>query len=179
MLEEQDRRALLRAARQAIARRFDKKATTPDVPRSLPLARQSGAFATLYVGGKLRGCLGTFEPENNVIDTVRRMAVAASKDDPRFFPLEELELSDLRIELSILSPRFALQPDQVEIGKHGLCVKRGGKRGVLLPQVAVENGWDAQSFLRHTCRKAGLAEDAWLDPETEIEGFTAEVFSER
>lgn len=109
---------------------------------------------------------------------VAHCAKAAALEDPRFSPLSPQELVEIEIEISVLSPIEPIAPDQIESGKHGLVVTRGSIRGVLLPQVAAEFQWTAERFLEETCVKAGLERDAWKDAATQIEAFTAEVFSE-
>lgn len=178
-LDDQDRAALLRIARRTIES-FLGDGTRPvfeDVgPR---LLEPGGAFVTLHAEGQLRGCIGTFEVTHPLAETVSRMAVAAATSDPRFPPVRPEELQEITIEISVLSPRRRiLDPGEVQVGVHGLHVQRGTRRGVLLPQVPVEAGWDRETFLDHTCRKAGLPPEAWRDPSTLIEVFTAEVFGE-
>jgi AmmeMemoRadiSam system protein A len=113
-----------------------------------------------------------------LLDTVARMAVAAATEDGRFEPVTEEELPSLTIEISALGPLRSIRPDEVEVGRHGLLIASGGRRGVLLPQVPVEHGWDRETFLAHTCGKAGLPEDTWRRPGVELMGFTATVFGE-
>jgi AmmeMemoRadiSam system protein A len=109
--------------------------------------------------------------------TIIETARAAAFDDPRFVPLTVAEAHDLTISISILSPLKPISPEQIEVGRHGLLISQGDKRGLLLPQVPVEHGWDRATFLEQTCRKAGLALDAWRTGAT-IEAFTAEVFGD-
>ena len=106
------------------------------------------------------------------------MAVAAATEDDRFDPVDAAELASLSIEISALSRLAPIRPEEIELGRHGLVVRSGDRRGVLLPRVPVDHGWDRDSFLAHTCRKAGLAADAWTDSGTTIQGFTATVFSD-
>ena len=113
-----------------------------------------------------------------LLETVARMAVAAAIEDGRFEPVTEAELDGLSVEVSALSPLGPIRPEEVEVGRHGLLVGQGGRRGVLLPQVPGEQGWDRETFLVHTCRKAGLPDDAWKEPGVELLGFTADVFRE-
>ena len=110
--------------------------------------------------------------------TVARMAVSAAVDDGRFEPVTAAELPELQIEISALGPLEPIHPDEVEIGRHGLLISHRGRRGVLLPQVPVEHDWDRETFLEHTCLKAGLAPGSWRDEGVELLGFTAEVFGE-
>jgi AmmeMemoRadiSam system protein A len=142
------------------------------------LAMPAGAFVTLHRRGRLRGCIGRIEPIEPLADVVAHCAAAAAEEDPRFSPLQADELVELEIEISVLSPLEAATPEEVEPGRHGLVVSKGLRRGVLLPQVAVQYMWTRERFLEETCHKGGLETDAWTHPETRIEIFTAEVFSE-
>ncbi len=110
--------------------------------------------------------------------TVARCAIGAACEDPRFRPLRPEEIAELEIEISVLSPVDAVKPEAIEVGRHGLVVGQGGRRGVLLPQIPVEHGWTRERFLEETCLKAGLEPNAWKDPATILLAFTAEVFSE-
>lgn len=139
-----------------------------------------GAFVTLHKHGELRGCIGTFRSDKNISEVVQDMAIAAAFEDPRFPQVRADEMDDIDIEISVLSPlRRVNDINEIEVGKHGLYISRGFRSGVLLPQVATEYNWDRETFLVHTCLKAGLPENAWKDPATRIEIFTAEVFGEK
>lgn len=180
-LNERERVALLQVARHAIARTVgvidERRASIDDADRP---SLKAGAFVSLHKRGNLRGCIGTFDTSQPVADQVEEMAVAAATRDPRFKPVSEAEVAELDIEISVLTPpRRIASPDEIQVGVHGLMVSRGYQRGVLLPQVAMEYGWDRETFLAHTCRKAGLPDTAWKDPDTVIQVFTAEVFGER
>lgn len=141
------------------------------------LKEERGAFVTLKKGGKLRGCIGNIIATTPLYKTVEKMANAAALEDPRFSPMKKHELDDLTIEISALTPLERIESiDQIEVGKHGLYLKRGWSSGLLLPQVPGEYGWDLNTFLEHTCLKANLSADAWKDPATEIYIFSAEVF---
>ena len=173
-----ERGALVGIARDAIRARLGLGAP-PVVPETGGLGERRGAFVTLHRGGELRGCIGRFEPEGSLARTVADMAVAAAFDDPRFPPLETDELDDLDIHVSALGPRVPLpDPARLRVGVHGLVVRQGWHRGVLLPVVAVEQGWDGPTFLKHVCLKAGLRADAWRDPSTTLETFEAEEFGD-
>jgi AmmeMemoRadiSam system protein A len=128
--------------------------------------------------GELRGCVGRMVSEDPLAETVAAMAVAAATEDGRFDPVTVAELPSLSIEISALGPMREIRPEDVEVGVHGLMVRCGGRRGVLLPQVPVEHHWDRETFLAHICRKAGLALDAWRRPDCELLAFTAAVFGE-
>jgi AmmeMemoRadiSam system protein A len=176
MLVEAQRERLLAHAREAAttAARGERPASSP-APAGLE--RPGAAFVTLHVRGELRGCIGTFHADDSLWVTVREMATAAATRDPRFRPLGARELDDLSVEISVLGPpRRAADPREIEIGRHGLEIRRGRRRGLLLPQVATENDLDRERFLAETCRKAGLPSDAWRDPETELWLFEAQVF---
>jgi AmmeMemoRadiSam system protein A len=178
-LSAEAQKELLQIARRSLEVLFVSGKRPHFEPEAPELLRSAGAFVTLRLEGRLRGCIGTFVETDPLVDVVARMAIAAATSDPRFPPLRQDELPQTRIEISILSPSRPASADEVEVGRHGLCVAAGGRRGVLLPQVAVEHGWDRETFLDHTCRKAGLPETAWRSPSTEIETFTAQVFGEQ
>ncbi|HTV64518.1 MAG TPA: AmmeMemoRadiSam system protein A [Bryocella sp.] len=172
----EERRILLRLAHQSI------EAALHDVvldlaPPGEHLAEPRGAFTTLHLHGKLRGCIGYVFSTHSLYRTVAETARAAAFDDPRFEPVTIEEAPDLKVEISVLSPLQPVQPEEIVIGKHGLVVMRGSRRGLLLPQVPLEWGWDRETFLAQTCIKAGLPADAWLH-DVELQAFTAEVFGE-
>ena len=179
-LSQQDREALLQIARSTIE---ECVGVTPNVVSDAKKDKptlNAGAFVSLHRHGQLRGCIGTFETDSPVVGQVREMAVAAATRDPRFRPLTREELEGLDIEISVLTPpRLISDVAEIEVGQHGLVISRGYRRGVLLPQVATDHGWDRETFLRHTCVKAGLPQDSWQKPDTKIEVFSAEVFGER
>jgi AmmeMemoRadiSam system protein A len=173
-----DRAALLGIARGAVLAHLG-VAPAPALPTAGPLAEERGAFVTLHVDGELRGCIGTFRPQGSLAATVARMAVAAASEDPRFPKVEPADVASLRVAVSALAPpRRLADPRAVRVGEQGLVVRRGWHRGTLLPRVAVEHGWDAEQFLKHTCLKAGLPPRAWEEPDVEIEAFEAEEFGE-
>jgi len=142
----------------------------------------SGAFVTLKRNGRLRGCIGTLECRRSLPEEIARVAVSAAREDPRFAPLAASELDGLEVEVSILGPLELIDPFDArafDIGRHGLVVEQGWRRGLLLPQVATEWGWDREQFLVQTCVKAGLPLDAWRNG-AKVYRFTGEVFgSER
>jgi AmmeMemoRadiSam system protein A len=174
-----DRAALLGIARGAILAHLG-LAPPPATPSTGALGEERGAFVTVQVGGELRGCIGTFRPMGSLATTVARMAVAAAGEDPRFRPLAAEDVAALEISISALAPPQPLaDPRAVAIGRQGLIVKRGLHRGTLLPKVAVEHGWSAEEFLKHTCLKAGLPPRAWEEADVTIEAFEAEEFGER
>lgn len=171
-----ERRFLLRLAHQSIEAALEEHGLDLAAP-SEHLAEQRGAFTTLHLGGKLRGCIGYVFATQPLYATVAETARAAAFDDPRFQPVSREEAPELKIEISVLSPLKPVLPDDVVVGKHGLVVMQGSRRGLLLPQVPVEWGWDRETFLSQTCLKAGLAPDAWRRG-AELQAFTAEVFGE-
>jgi AmmeMemoRadiSam system protein A len=177
-LPNAERRELLALARSAIEAAVQ-RGDSPDLPVASPLlAVPSGAFVSLHERGRLRGCIGQIDAIHPLAVTVARCAAAAAMEDPRFPPVTPDELSGLEIEISVLSPLLPVRPEEIEVGRHGLLVSRGWQRGLLLPQVATQFHWNRERFLQETCHKAGLEADAWQNPGTKIEAFTAEVFSE-
>ena len=177
MTAEDDRRRLLQLAREAIAAHVT-GTPAPAVDLTGVLARRGGAFVTIHNRGDLRGCIGHIDATEPLGLVVLRCSVAACASDPRFPSVSASELADIDLELSLLGPLEPITgPDEIEIGRHGLVVERGWRRGLLLPQVAIEWKWDAHMFLAHTCRKAGLPPDAWQQGAT-IWRFDAEVFGE-
>lgn len=174
----EERALLLATAHRAIAAAFTDKQKVA-LPEAIPprLEQPRGAFATLHLEGRLRGCVGFIAAVKPLIQTVAEAAVSAAFYDPRFPPVTPEEARGLKIEISVLSLPAPILPDEVEAGRHGLIVTQAGRRGLLLPQVASEHGWDAPTLLAQTCLKAGLAPDAW-QKGAQIEAFTAEVFGE-
>jgi AmmeMemoRadiSam system protein A len=181
---QQDRQLLLAIARRAIAAHVTGTAGTDEDGAEIPAlptmpAGAAGVFVTLHEDQALRGCIGHMDPDEPLVPALVDAAVAACSRDPRFPPVSRDELSRISIELSILGP---LEPvatiDDVEIGRHGLLVEQGHRRGLLLPQVAVEHRWTPAIFVAHTCRKAGLSDDAW-PRDAVLWKFEAEVFGER
>lgn len=146
-------------------------------PTSERLLEPHGAFTTLHLGGKLRGCVGYIYPVKPLWRTIADTAAAAAFNDTRFLPVSAEEAPRLKAEISVLSPLVPIAAEDIEPGRHGLLVTLGSRRGLLLPQVAVEFGWDARTFLEESCHKAGLPPDAW-ERGAVIEAFTAEVFHE-
>jgi AmmeMemoRadiSam system protein A len=148
-----------------------------DECRDPELLRASGVFVTLRHGGKLRGCIGVVEGEASLAEDVQRCAVSAA-NDPRFPPLVVGELQGTTIEISVLGEmRTVCGPEDLVLGKHGLMVCQGARRGLLLPQVAVEQGWDARRFVEEACSKAGLPRSTWKSGAS-LKAFSAEVFGE-
>ena len=189
MLSDAQRAALLSLARESLSvlssAGRSKKAAVPvtegrGVEVDLPLPHASGVFVTLKRRGQLRGCLGTLKLNEDLGSEVARCAIDAATEDPRFPPVAADEIPELAVEISVLGPLERIDPvdaDAVVIGKHGLVVERGFKRGLLLPQVATEWGWTVEQFLRQTCRKAGLPEESWQHG-AQVFRFEAEVFGD-
>jgi uncharacterized protein len=172
----EERRFLLDLARQSITSALEGRKFTSGSPNK-HLAEKRGAFCTLAIDGRLRGCVGYIFPLTPLFQTVAETARGAAFDDVRFPPITPDENARLKVSLSVLSPVTPIEPDQVEIGKHGLLISLAGKRGVLLPQVPVEHGWNRITFLDQTCLKAGLPPGAWEHGAT-VEAFTAEIFGD-
>jgi len=178
-LTDEDKRLLLSVARDSIDRAVHgKEQTTIDVDRPALQAR-SGVFVTLEMHHELRGCIGYIEPVLPLIEATREVAVKAALEDPRFYPVTANEIRGLEIEISVLSPlREVSSIEEIEVGTHGLVLESGFNRGLLLPQVATEYGWDRTEFLDHTARKAGLSPDAWRRKGVRLFTFTVDKFSE-
>ena len=171
-----ERAVLLKLAHESILSALERReiSLTPPSPH---LEEPRGAFTTIYFHGNLRGCVGYVFPVASLYRTVAETARAAAFEDTRFSPVSPQEAPELDVSLSILSPLRVITPEEVEIGRHGLVVSQGGRRGLLLPQVPVEHQWDRATFMEQTCRKAGLPLDAWRRGAT-LEAFTAEVFGD-
>ena len=150
----------------------------PAVERGGALDWASGAFVTIHHRGDLRGCLGRLEPGVPLGETIIHLAEAVSDSDPRFAPVSYHELTDIVLEVSVLMPAQPVtRIEEIEVGRHGVIIEHGARRGLLLPQVASEHGWDRETLLEHACRKAMLAPDAWVQGAS-IFIFEAEVFGE-
>ncbi len=165
-------------ARRAVMSAVEGAEPTASVPCDVPSAELTGAFVTLQRDGRLRGCIGEINSKEPLAKVIARCARAAALEDPRFRPVRPDELAQIKINISILSPPRRSNAEEIEPGKHGVIVSRGYRRGVLLPQVAVERGWDARLFLEEACVKAGLEREAWKGSGVVIETFTAETFGE-
>jgi AmmeMemoRadiSam system protein A len=172
----EERELLLRLAHSSIVSALEGH-NIPLDPPTAHLAEPRGVFTTLHLRGQLRGCVGYVLPLSPLYTAVGETARAAAFEDIRFYPVTADEVRQLAIELSILSAPQPIDPEQVEVGRHGLLLSMAGRRGLLLPQVPIEHHWDRVTFLEQTCRKAGLPPDAWKRGAT-VEAFTAEVFGE-
>ena len=177
-LTEEDRKILLRLARQALQVGVCGVTEVKEISDPSPaLLEPRGAFVTLRKQGDLRGCIGHVETSAPLYKTVQECAVAAALADPRFLPVTPDETPSLHMEISVLSTPSEIAPEQIVVGEHGLIITQGRRRGLLLPQVPVSWNWDREQFLDETCIKAGLPPDAWKKG-ARIEAFTAEVFEE-
>lgn len=171
---------LLEIARRTLES-YLKDGKSPEFEVSDPqLLEPLGTFVTLRKGGQLRGCIGEFEATEPLWKVVQRMAIEAAVKDLRFSPVRLNELAEINIEISVLSPLKKIDdPDEIELGVHGVMIKKGLRKGVFLPQVATETGWDKETFMGQLCsQKAGLAWDCWKKKDIEIFTFTAQVFEE-
>ena len=173
---QEERMILLGLAHRAIAAGLSKAELSLEPPSS-HLAEPRGAFTTLYHHGELRGCVGHVFATEPLYRNIAQTAQLAAFQDTRFHPVTAEELPGIAVSLSVLSPLKSISADEIEIGKHGLLVTMAGRRGLLLPQVPEEHGWDRLQFLEQTCRKAGLPPNAW-NQGASIEAFTAEVFGD-
>jgi AmmeMemoRadiSam system protein A len=196
-ITETEKKALLEDARETIAAKLEGRSPVygrePELAAAVKagnsaLTAQCGAFVTLHKfgaggpagrGGQLRGCIGRMGSPDPLEKTVRTMALEAAFGDPRFPPLQESELAQCRIEISVLSPmEKCADPYSVKVGVHGLYLIHRGRSGVLLPQVPTEQGWDLQEYLDYICVKAGLPPRSYEAPGAELLTFTASVFGE-
>lgn len=179
MLTDEQKQALVALARQAVVAQVTGAPFTAEPVVDCPDAQ--GAFVTITRHGELRGCLGTLECRATLAEEIARCAADAASADPRFPPVGRDELPELDVEVSVLGPLEEIDPTQegaVVVGRHGLVVERGRRRGLLLPQVAETRGWSAEEFLAQTCVKAGLPADAWRHG-ARVYRYEADVFGER
>ncbi|MBI3933631.1 MAG: AmmeMemoRadiSam system protein A [Acidobacteria bacterium] len=181
-LTNDERLFLLRLARRALEVRLENKPAVNlslEAPKFSPALRQrAGIFVSLHKSDELRGCVGFVEPRLPLYRAVMETALAAATEDPRFSPLAAAELSEIAVEISVLSQPLPITAREIRIGVHGLMITQGPVRGLILPQVAVERQWSPERFLEETCRKAGLACDAWRRG-ARVEAFQAVVFGEK
>ena len=179
MLKSKEKKILLDIAHKAIVAVVREEDTTPEPREEKALNTRSGCFVTIKLNEELRGCIGNFQSDLPLFKEVAEMASASACKDPRFYPLQEDEINNISIDISVLSSLEKIDTiDSIEIGTHGIYLEKGYYRGVLLPQVATEHNWDRETFLKQTCIKAGLPTDSWEAEETDIYIFSAEVFSD-
>lgn len=177
-LDRTEQYALLALARESISHRLQGKALPSTELGFEKTSRIGAAFVTLHMQGELRGCIGHIRAITPLAETIQEMALAAAFDDPRFQPVRSEELADIDIEISVISPMHRIRDvNEITVGKHGLYISQGHSSGLLLPQVASEQGWDRDAFLAGVCRKAGLSPDAWVRGAV-VSIFTAEIFHE-
>jgi len=177
MIDPDERARLLTLARQTLEARVC-GAPLPQPPAGGVVEWPCGVFVSIHRDGALRGCLGRLEP-GPLSDTIVHLAAVVADSDPRFDPVRPDELNSLEIDISVLTPsREIATIDEIEVGRHGLIVEQGWRRGLLLPQVATEHRWSAAAFVEHTCLKAGLPRDAWAHG-ARLLVFEAEVFGDR
>lgn len=178
MLTADDRARLLSIARMSLEAHVRRERLAPPSSEGVLDVRR-GAFVSIHSrGGALRGCLGRIDVDAPLAHTVHDLAALVSDSDPRFEPVQPSELEQLDIEISVLTPEQPVASlDEVEVGRHGVIVEHGRRRGLLLPQVATELAWDRLTFVEHACLKAGLARDAW-QRGARVLVFEADVFSD-
>ncbi len=176
-LSTEEKKTLHHIAKSVIENKVKGK-PVPDFKIESPVLKENrGAFVTLQKKGQLRGCIGYIQAYEPLHKTIEKMAEAAAFKDPRFSPVKEKELPELEIEISVLTPLQRIKDvNEIQVGTHGIYIKKGWLSGLLLPQVATEYGWDRQTFLEHTCQKAGLPSTAWKEKDTEIYIFSADIF---
>ena len=178
-LNQEEKKRLLQIARGTIEDHVQGRRPASTQPDLEGLSFERGAFVTIHRHGSLRGCIGNFFSDQPLVNTIEEMAVAASSHDPRFPPVSPAELEELDLEISVLSPLREIQDvSEIQVGEHGIYIVSPRGRGVLLPQVATEYGWDRDTFLDQTCLKAGLRPGCWRDEQTKILIFSAQVFGE-
>ncbi|MBI2187843.1 MAG: AmmeMemoRadiSam system protein A [Acidobacteria bacterium] len=178
MIGLDDQRRLLALARRALEARV-RRQPVPAPERGGVLEARASAFVTIHNRGELRGCLGRLEPHASLAETVAQLAASVADSDPRFDPVSLLELPDIDIEISVLTPEREIRAlDEIELGRHGVIVEQWSRRGLLLPQVATEQQWDRETFVSHACLKAGLPRDGWRRG-VQVLVFEAQVFGER
>ncbi|HSV27749.1 MAG TPA: AmmeMemoRadiSam system protein A [Sedimentisphaerales bacterium] len=179
-MDEEQREILLKTAKEAVVAAIAGGRPTQPFSENAELNNHCGCFVTIKQGARLRGCLGQFESRKPLISLVSEMAASSATQDPRFIssPIRIDELSSLEMEISVLSPlKLTDDPLSLRLGVDGIYIRKGYASGCLLPQVAAETGWSKEEFLSYCCQyKAGLARDAWKQPDTQVFLFTAEVF---
>jgi AmmeMemoRadiSam system protein A len=178
-LTDDEKRELLRIARATLREYSRTGHVPPGKPHRQSLIAPASVFVTLHRGDELRGCIGSLQDSTPLYKGIQEMAVAAATRDTRFENVPPDEIPELTIEISVLSARAVVSgPSELMVGEHGVCLTRGARRGLLLPQVAEDNGWDAETFLDRVCNKAGLPDGSWREDDATLEVFTAQVFDE-
>ena len=178
-MTDDERRRLLAIARESLTSLLEHRPAHDPGPLTGRLAEPGGAFVTLRTGGRLRGCIGYIDSPRPLANVVAELARKSAREDPRFAPLSPEELAETAVEVSVISGLAPVNdPGAIRPGIDGLLLELRGRRGLLLPQVAVEQGWDAAGLLSGTCRKAGLPAGAWKEPDARMFTFTAEVCDE-
>ena len=184
MISEENGQYLVEVAKNAISTYLE-TGRRPFIPEDCPeeLKEELGVFVTLNKKHRLRGCMGYPEPVKSLIESTIDVAIAAAFDDPRFPELKKEEYNDLEFEVTVLTQPELIEiahPDQylkeIEIGRDGLIIQKGYARGLLLPQVAPENGFSVEEFLDHTCMKAGISADSWMDESCDVYKFQGQIF---
>lgn len=174
-----EKKELIRIARTTLIDYINTNISPTFKPLTPKLNEKYGVFVTLKKKGELRGCIGYVEGIKPLYQGICDMAIAASTEDPRFPRVQKNELKDIAIEITVMTPlKRITNVDEIIIGKHGLVIKRGSRQGLLLPQIATEQGWTRETFLKHTCWKAGLSQDAWQEKDIEIYVFSGTIISE-
>lgn len=186
MISSEEGNFLIKLARKAIETYLKEKRIIEIPPDTPPkLLEKGGIFVTINERGNLRGCIGYCEAIKPLVIGLIEVAISAATSDPRFHPIKESDLDNIQLEISVLTEPQLIEVDRpqdylekIEVSRDGLIVEKGFNKGLLLPQVAVEWNWDSEELLCNTCMKAGLSPDCWLDPETKIYSFQAQIFHE-
>ena len=180
MLNDHDAAALLEIAREAIIKGVKQQLYSPSPREEKALNQKSGCFVTIKQNNMLRGCIGNFQARQPLFREVGEMAKASACQDPRFPPMAVVDLANFKLEITVLSPLQKIDDTElIQVGEHGIYIEKGLNRGVLLPQVATEQGWDRKTFLEQTCRKAGLPAEAWQSPDADIYLFSGQLITEK
>ena len=179
-LSNTEKKELLKIARTTLEKHVRGGKIPEDIPHDEKLLEKRGVFVTLQKNDTLRGCIGYVEGIKPIYEAVRDNAINASTNDPRFPPVKPEELDGIDIEITVMTPLEKIEdPEIIEVGKHGILIRKGWNQGLLLPQVATDYSWNREEFLAHTCMKAGLPVNAWKEKDTEIYLFSGEVFGEK
>ncbi|MGB9637368.1 MAG: AmmeMemoRadiSam system protein A [Microgenomates group bacterium] len=181
IISSKGQKEALTIARKTLEKYLSDRQIPSFSPKAEVLKKPLGAFVTLKKNKQLRGCIGTFEPKDPLYTVIQKMAIAAATQDPRFFPVSKEELNDIKIEISVLTPKTKINNwRKIKLGKHGVVIQKGFRSGTFLPQVATETGWNLEEFLSQLCtQKAGLPPDCYKDPTVNLYTFKAQIFEER